>query len=79
MDTKYIHHMYLIPLFLVPSPPPLVPTLGKGLFFPSCPSGFNYILSVLTVQKALVFQFCIYHALIKLTPTATYSLSSCSP
>jgi hypothetical protein len=69
MYTECIHHFTLIHPFLVPTNLPLVPTPEKDLFFPLV---FHFLIKcILIVQEdvILVLQACIYHALIKLTPS----------
>jgi hypothetical protein len=76
MSTKYIHHIHHLSLSPYALPPPI---LRKDLFyFPV----FNILNCILIVQGGftLVFQTCVYHASIRLTPYClTLSVSSCFP
>jgi hypothetical protein len=54
--------------------PPTDSQPKTGPILPSCPSIFKWIL-IIQGSFALVFQICIYHTLIRLTPSITYSFS----
>jgi hypothetical protein len=68
VNTKYIHNIhpyspfpYALPLLLVPVP-------RKGLVL-TRPSLFKKYIVIVQGDFALAFDICIYHALIRLTPS----------
>jgi hypothetical protein len=65
----------LIPTFLVPTHLPMVPTLRKDLFFLHA---FHFLKVYINSPRGftLILHTYIYHTLIKLTHSATYSFSS---
>jgi hypothetical protein len=73
MDTKYIHHIHPYSPFPCVHPPPTGPHLWKRPIFPL---SLHFLKVYIDNPRgfALVFQACIYHALIKLTPLLCYLL-----
>jgi hypothetical protein len=60
MDTNTLTIYTLIPHFLVPTSPLLIPTSGKDIFLPSCASFFKIIYILIDQRGFALLLYSVY-------------------